>query len=92
MTKEELIENGVEEEVIEAFCNCVSDNENDLDNLEEAYQGKWASDEEFVQELLESCGDIPSNLPAYIYIDWEQTARDVMMDYYTDNGYYFRQF
>ncbi len=92
MTKEELIANGVEEEVIEAFCNCVSDNENDLDNLEEAYLGKYDSDEDFVQQLLEDCGNIPKNLPSCVYIDWERTARAVMMDYCTDNGYYFRQF
>ena len=92
MTREELIEAGVEEEVIDAFINCVSDNESDLDNLEEAYQGKYDSDEDFVQQLLEDTGDIPDDLPCYVYIDWERTARDVMMDYYADNGYYFRQF
>ena len=92
MTREELIENGIEEEVIDAFINCYSDNESDLDNLEEAYQGQYKNDEEFVQQLLEDCGDIPSNLPSYVYIDWERTANDVMMDYAEDNGYYFRQF
>lgn len=35
----------------------------------------------YVQELLEDCGDIPSSLPHYVHIDWEATARDVMVDY-----------
>lgn len=36
---------------------------------------------DYVQELLEDCGDIPANLPHYIHIDWEATARDVRVDY-----------
>jgi antirestriction protein len=36
---------------------------------------------DYVQELLEDCGDIPKNLPHYIHIDWERTARDVRVDY-----------
>ena len=37
----------------------------------------------YVRELLEDCGDIPANLPHYVHIDWEATARDVGMDYST---------
>lgn len=62
----------------------------DLNNIEEAYQGKWSSDEEFVEELLTSIGDIPNDLPPYIHIDWEWTAREIMMDYSEENGHYFR--
>jgi antirestriction protein len=58
--------------------------------IDECYQGKWNSDSEFVQQLLEDCGDIPKDLPVYVYIDWEATARDVMMDYCEQDGYYFR--
>ncbi len=36
---------------------------------------------DYVQELLEDCGDIPKNLPHYIHIDWERTARDIRVDY-----------
>lgn len=36
---------------------------------------------EYVQELLEDCGEIPKNIPHYIEIDWETTARNVMSDY-----------
>jgi len=61
-----------------------------IDEFDEAYQGEWASDEEFVQELVEDCGDIPKDLPFYIHIDWEGTARDVMMDYFEIEGHYFR--
>ena len=61
-----------------------------IDEFDEAYQGEWASDEEFVQELVEDCGDIPKDLPFYIHIDWEGTARDIMMDYFTIENHYFR--
>ena len=36
---------------------------------------------EYAQELLEDCGDLPKNLPHYIQIDWEATARNIRMDY-----------
>jgi antirestriction protein len=62
------------------------------EDIEEAYNGEWDSDEDFVQELLEDCGDIPSDLPHYIHIDWKGTARDIMMDYAEANGQYFRVF
>lgn len=36
---------------------------------------------EYVQELLEDCGDIPRDLPHYIVIDWEATAQNIQVDY-----------
>ena len=61
-----------------------------VSDIEDVYEGEWDSDEDFVQEMLEGCGDIPKGLPWYIHIDWEATARDVMMDYTEWNGHYFR--
>jgi antirestriction protein len=37
--------------------------------------------EDYARELLEDCGDIPRNLPHYIEIDWEATARNIRADY-----------
>ena len=37
--------------------------------------------EEYVQDLLEDCGDIPRDLPHYIVIDWDATAKNIQMDY-----------
>ena len=53
------------------------------------YNGDWypvtlIRDTHFVdsvQEMLEDCGDISKDLPAYVHIDWERTANDVQMDY-----------
>jgi len=67
------------------------DNGYSLDSMEEAYQGEYDDDEDFTQQLLEDCGDIPKDLPAYVYIDWERTAHDIMMDYFEINRHYFRQ-
>jgi len=90
---EELDRRGLEdlikqcgEDVIKAGLAC----DVEPSNIEEAYAGQYSSDEEFVQELLEQCGDIPKDLPSYIHIDWESTARDIMLDYSEDNGFYFR--
>lgn len=61
-----------------------------IDDAREAYSGQFNNDIDFTMELLESCGDMPKDLPHYIHIDWERTARDIMYDYSEDNGYYFR--
>jgi len=59
-------------------------------DIGECYQGEFRSDEEFVEDLLDQDGDIPKDLPHYVYIDWERTARDVMYDYTEYSGHYFR--
>lgn len=65
-----------------------------LEAFEEAYMGEWSDDIAFVQRLLEEDGtaqDCIDDLPSYIHIDWESTARDIMYDYDEENGYYFRK-
>lgn len=37
--------------------------------------------EDYAQELVTGCGDIPANLPSYIEINWEATARNIRADY-----------
>lgn len=36
---------------------------------------------DYARELLEDCGTIPRDLPTWVEIDWEATARNVRMDY-----------
>ncbi len=87
--KQEFIENSyLDAEVIEAGIEAGIE----LDGIEEAYNGEYKNDVEFAQELLESCGYIPQDLPPYIHIDWEWTAQEIMMDYIEQDGYYFRNF
>ena len=39
---------------------------------------------EYVQDMLESCGDVPRDLSPCIHIDWDATARDfALCDYYS---------
>lgn len=52
------------------------------------YYGEYANDIEFVEYLYEN--DIPFNLPSFVVIDWEATARSIMFDYFESTGHYFR--
>ena len=82
-----------DEVVIESYINCTSSLNNInkiIEEIEETYAGEFANDIEFVQSLLEETGNIRNNLPNYIYIDWERTARDIMMDYTSVSNHYFR--
>ena len=62
-----------------------------LENIEEAYCGQHDCDKDFVEQMIDDCGDLP-DLPSFIHIDWTSTARDVMMDYSEHDGHYFRNF
>ena len=86
----EGLEDGHEQEALEAYIEVVGEEYAELSGFEDAYNGEWDSDEDFVQNLIEEIGGIPESLPGYIHIDWEGTARDVMMDYSEENGHYFR--
>ncbi len=53
------------------------------------WQGHWypvtlVSDtyfEDYARELCEDIGDVPRDMPDYLVIDWEATARNIQMDY-----------
>lgn len=82
-------------EIVKAYLElgitCEEEEAKDIaEEIEEAYQGKWNSDEEFVRELLEDTGCISKDIPWYVHIDWTWTAREVMMDYSEQDSYYFR--
>lgn len=62
-----------------------------VESLEEAYVGRYDSDEEFAQELAEGIGEMPSDNWPHCYIDWERASADLLMcDYFTSDRYYFR--
>lgn len=87
-------QSGYDTETIEAFADLgnydIEDIDSFFDALEESYQGAYDNDEDFVQQLLEDTGCIPTDLLNYIHIDWQSTARDIIYDYYESNGHYFR--
>ena len=62
------------------------------DEFQDAYQGCWSDDEEFAYSMANDLGAIdghakwPNN-----YIDWTKAARELMMDYWSDRGVYFRR-
>lgn len=85
---QEAVNEGLDAVAIEAFINYYGSW--DKEKFEEAYQGEWDNDEAFAQQILEDCGSIPADLPAYIHIDWTSTARDIMYDYHTESDHYFR--
>ena len=78
-----------EKDILEAYLECFG-YDGTIEDAMKAYQGKYTNDIDFTMDLLESCGDIPQDLPSYVHIDWEGTARDIMMDYSSANGFYFR--
>lgn len=58
--------------------------------IEECYSGSFRSDADFAENMAEEIGAIPRDLAGWIYIDWERSARDLMMDYSEEGGHYFR--
>ena len=83
-------ENDLSPEINQAYIDNVGAEYATADAVADAYQGEYESDEDFAMQLLEEVGEIPKDLPSYIHIDWEATARDIMYDYFESEGYYFR--
>jgi antirestriction protein len=77
-------------EKLAAFIDCFGTG-NSIEDMENAYYGRAASDRDFAEELMESTGalnQIPKNLR--YYFDFEAYARDLMInDFSTSNGFYF---
>lgn len=78
-----------EKDILEAYLECFG-YDGTIKDAMDAYVGQYNSDIDFTMEWLEMCGDIPKDLPSIIHIDWEATARDLMMDFNESNGFYFR--
>lgn len=81
---EQINDSGYSLEIFEAYVDCIGkmDFQSVYDGIINYYIGEYSDDETFVQELCEN--DTPYNLPSYICIDWEATARNIMY------GHYFR--
>ncbi len=88
----QMEEYGIDEDQLDA-CKAYLETgiSDDLSDFEESYSGQFANDEEFAKEQAESMGAIKDDISwPYSCIDWEWAARELMMDYSEDNGYYFR--
>jgi len=78
-----------EREAYAAYCKAASDT--DVERFREAYAGQFDSDEDFAENMADQLGLIdesaawPNNC-----IDWERAARELMYDYFEQDGHYFR--
>lgn len=64
----------------------------DLSDFDEAYQGQWNNGADFAESLCLDSGDVPSNFPSWICIEWEATWNcNLRHDYHiTNSGHVFR--
>ena len=57
----------------------------DEGNFEDAYCGEWSTEEEYAENLMDDCYDVPDHL--VYYIDYAAFARDLFInDYYSVDG------
>lgn len=90
-TKKMLIEQ-YGEDAVKAYEELGIEPAGEFENFEESYAGEFKSDEDFAQDMAEQLGTVDfknQSWPAYC-IDWEYAARELMMDYSEQDGYYFR--
>ena len=75
------------EDVLQAALDCGVQ----VEDIKEAYQGEFRSNEAFAQDMAEQLGAIDKNASwPNDCIDWEKAARELMYDYSESNGRYFR--
>jgi len=85
-------EEGIDEderEACEAFLE--ASNHKDLENFSDSYQGKFEDDVDFAKDLAFQIGDINKNMNwPHNCINWEEAAEQLMIDYFSQDGFYFR--
>lgn len=78
-------------EAYKAYAEYVGDEYDTVGGFEDAYTGKFDSDEDFAQHLAAEMGLIDDNASwPNTCINWGWAAHEIMFDYYESNGYYFR--
>ena len=58
-------------------------------NVAECYEGEWDTDVNFAKEGATEQGLISGTWP-YSCVDWEWSAKDLMMEFASHNSHYFR--
>ena len=87
----EVSDNGFDEDAFLAYADLLGSVEDALESFADAYQGEFDSDEQFAQNLAEEIGAIQGEVSwPYTCIDWAHAARELMYDYCSESGYYFR--
>ena len=61
----------------------------DVEHLQDAYMGRYDSGAEFAESFVSDCYGLPSEMPYWIAIDWEETWSNLEYDYSESNGYIF---
>ncbi|NOR64943.1 MAG: hypothetical protein GQ468_02890 [Candidatus Scalindua sp.] len=74
----EIFEAGIEAEI-------------EFNSIEGAYAGDAPNDEDFAWDYVHDTFDM-TGIPSIVSIDWERTARDLLMNYSDADGHYFRNF
>lgn len=80
-------------DAVRAYISALSmeaNNNINLSNFGEAYQGEFLSDEDFARYIADETGETIAERWPYYCIDWERAAKELMMDYYEADGHYFR--
>ncbi len=86
-------ENGLSEEINQAYIDNVGEEYANANDIQETYAGNFDSDEEFAQDMYDQTKTTNSdqdNEWPYYCIDWNYAARELMIDYFESNGHYFR--
>ena len=84
----------LDEDDSEAFEEFVDSFSNDsIDSFKERYMGKWDSEKDFAEHIVDECYDLDGMMGHLSsYFDYEAFARDLFSeDYYFTDGYVFRR-
>jgi len=81
-------------EIIEAFADLGTYNLEEINEffeaLEESYSGEFNNDVDFAMNLHEETGEEIKDSWPHNCINWDSAAREIMFDYCSSDGFYFR--
>lgn len=88
---DEVERSSLDTDVIAAYIsNTGCDLGNAVSEAEEAFAGEFSNDRDFAQDMADQLGMEKDLSWPHNCIDWEMAAKELMYDYFEQDGYYFR--
>jgi len=83
-----------DEDFVNAVLECMQDRGvEDVQSVLDEYQGEYKDDEDFAYHMADDLGYLQGDISwPYTCIDWQHAARELMYDYASYNGFYFRNY
>lgn len=85
--------NSLDEREAEIYAAYRKNFDGDWNACQDAYVGEFDSDADFAENMADEMGYLSGKIAwPFTCIDWEWAAKELMYDYFSEDGHYFRNY